>query len=434
MIKAGFGSVEITPPIGCALQGYFLPRVSEKIHDPLFANAMVVDNGNQRICLVSCDLICVNKEVVQEARTIVKGKTGIEEDKIIICGTHTHTGPVVDDEDPVLPGWENSRDLKWLSILPHYISSAVIQATKSMSETGVACMSGYEDKVSFNRRYLMKDGTVKTNPDIGAPDIVKPAGPIDPEVGVLAFGEGFSKISGVIVNFALHLDNIGGNYISADFPGVMKKTIKTILGEPAGFIYTSGAMGNINHRDVTRDKAKTYEYFEHASRIGRILGSEVLKTVSRMENFSRDIKIGGTKITVRLPLKEYNDESLAKARRAVFAEGSLHNLEYLSGLAILRASTLGKGEVTTEMAAIRIGDTAFVSIPGEYFVELGLYIKKHSPFHRTFIVELGLDSFGYIAHKEAYAQEGYEPVSSPIACGAGEIIADTAIKLLESLI
>jgi len=329
MIKAGFGSVDITPPLGCGLQGYFLPRKSEKIHDPLSANAMVVDDGNERICLVSCDLVCLNSDIVRETRKLAKEKAGISENSIIICATHTHTGPVVGAT--VLPGWENSRDWKWLSSLPSYICSAIVHAANSMEETGAACLCGREEKVSFNRRFLMKDGTVRTNPGIGNPDIVKPAGPIDPEVGIMAFGESFSRVSGLAVNFALHLDTMGGNSISADFPGVMRKIIRKSLGENTGIVYTSGAMGNINHINVNRDKEKKYRYFEFPERIGRILGNEVLRTVARMEKFRCDAKVAGKKVSVNLPLKEYDDASLEKARKAVHAEAGLHNLNILTG-------------------------------------------------------------------------------------------------------
>ena len=432
MVKAGSGSVDITPPLGCGLQGYFLPRTSEKIHDPLSANAIVVENGNQRICLVSCDIISMRKDVADKALKLIREKTGIPESSVIICGTHTHTGPAI--QKSRLPGWENAIDEKWMGLLPFYISSAAVHAANSMQEAGVSCMSGFENRVSFNRRFIMKDGTIKTNPGVGNPDILEPAGPVDPEVGVVALGSSFSEINSLAVNFTLHLDTIGGNNISADFPGVMRSVIRRILGENTGIVYTSGAMGNINHIDVKRESKRKPEYFESAERIGRILGGEVVKTLSRMEKFDRDLKVGGEKTTVKLGLKEYDGESVKRAMKAVSeTKSGLHNMEYLSGLAILRASSLGEKEVDADVAAIRMGDTAFVSIPGEYFVELGIYIKENSPFDRTFIVELGLDSLGYIAPKEAYGQEGYEPVSSPLAPGAGEVLAETAVKLLKSL-
>ncbi len=412
------------------MQGYFHPRISEGILDPLFASAVVAENGGVRVCLVSCDLLHVCAEQVKEARQLLEEKVGVSADGIIICGTHTHTGPAV--KRVCLPGWEQAIDEKWLSLLPDLICSAAMQAAGSMRETGAACLSGFEDRCSFNRRFIMKDGSLMTNPDPGNPGIVKPAGPIDPEVGVLAFGSGFGEYDGFIVNFTLHLDTVAGNKISADFPGVIKKVIGNVTGD-AGFVYTSGAMGNINHLDVKRDPSYKYMYFEQAERTGGIIGSEVIKTAYRIKSFNSEAVVDGKRIQVKLPLKDFDDSSVRRAREIVSTtEADLNNAEYMSSVAVLRASALGKGEHETEIAAIRIGDAAFISMPCEYFVELGLEIKSASPFPKTFVVELGLDSLGYIPTREACEQGGYESTSSPFAPGSGEILRDAALELLES--
>ncbi|MCK9265446.1 neutral/alkaline non-lysosomal ceramidase N-terminal domain-containing protein [bacterium] len=431
MLKAGFGTVNITPPLGCALQGYFGPRTSELIHDPLFASSMVIDDGNQRICLISCDLATLNSEITDKTRALLKERFSIPEDNVIICVTHTHTGPYVNKLSTLSPK-NKTVNKEWLSMLPSYLCSATTHAMNSLDTTKVVWMKGREENVSFNRRYLMKDGTVKTNPGIGNPDIVKPIGPIDPDVGIVAFGEDYLNIKGLVVNFALHLDTIGGNNISADFPGVMRKTIRKFTGEDTGIVYTSGAMGDINHINFMGNKTE-FEYFEFSQRIGTVLGAEVVKNISKIENFESEAKINTGRTLLKLPLKQYDDESLEKARKNVLLTPGLHNLEYLSGLGMLKASRLGKDEVTTEIVAFSIGEVAFVSIPGEYFVELGLHIKKNSPFPFTFIVELGMENLGYIAHSQAYDQQGYEPVSSPFARGAGEILAEKAIDLLKSI-
>ncbi len=441
MIKVGFGAIDITPPLGCALSGYFEPRISEKIHDRLFAHAMVVDDGRERICLISCDLISITKSIVSQSRKLLKEKASIPEDNVIICATHTHTGPYLSPS--TLPGKENIVNNEWLTMLPSYISSAAIQAVNTLTPTKVTWAKGCEKNVSFNRRYLLKDGTIKTNPGMAEPDvlpntdiykeIIKPVGPIDPEVGVLMFGNEFNDINGLAVNFALHLDTVTGNNISADFPGVLRRVVRQVLGEDTGIVYTSGAMGNINHINFMKKRTEDYKYFEYTERIGTVLGAEVIKSIFKAEKFQQEVKIGAKRIPVKLPLKEYDDESLEKARKYVLQPSGLHNLEYLSGLGMIKAARLGKGEFITEMTALGIGDVAFVSIPGEYFVELGLHIKENSPFPNTYIVELGLESIGYIANKEAYEQEGYEPVSSPLALGAGEKLAEAAITLLKSI-
>jgi len=437
MLKAGFSKIDITPDIGCYLQGHFDVRIAKKIHDRLFAKAAVFDDGKNKICVVSCDLIGVEKKEVKLARELIEKETGIPDKNIIICATHTHTGPSLIHKND--SGLTHGLDKKWLAALPSKIASAAVDAFHSTKETKVACLSGEEHGVSFNRRFIMKNGKVITNPGIGNPDIVKPAGPIDPEVGVLAFGEDYNKIDGLIVNFALHTDTVDGYEVSADFPGVMNDVIRRQIGD-IGFIYTSGAMGNINHHNVKGDPNKKYAYFEHALRAGTILGSEVIKTSARMEKFRDDINVSGERIQVKLPLKDYDENSIRKAKEIISSRTSSadtdwpgHMEEFLASRGLLRAQELGKGEYATEITAIRIGDVAFVSVPCEYFVEFGLEIKKQSPFSKTFIIELAGDFLGYIARKESFEQGGYESSGAAFKQETGYILRNKAIELLNTL-
>ncbi|MCK4826892.1 hypothetical protein KA005_64750, partial [bacterium] len=376
MLKAGFSKIDITPDIGCYLQGHFDVRIAKKIHDPLFAKAAVFDDGKNKACIISCDLVGIEKKEVKLAGKLIKKETGIPDKNIIICATHTHTGPslIYKNDSEITHG----LDEKWLTALPSRIASAAIDAFHSAKEVKVACLSGEEHNVSFNRRFIMKNGKVITNPGIGNPDIVRPAGPIDPEVGVIAFGKDYNDINGLIVNFALHTDTVDGYQVSADFPGVINNVIARQMGD-IGFVYTSGAMGNINHHNVKGDPNKKYEYFEHASRIGRVLGSEVIKTVARMEKFRDDATVSGKRIQVKMPLKDYDENSIKKAKEIVLSKKNYagtdwpgHMEEFLASRGLLRAQELGKGEYTTEITAIRIGDIAFVTVPCEYFVEFGL--------------------------------------------------------------
>lgn len=437
MLKAGFSKIDITPDIGCHLQGHFDVRIAKKIHDRLFAKAVVFGDGKNKVCIVSCDLVGIEKQEVESVRKLIEKETGIPNKNIIVCATHAHTGPtLIWRKDSTIA---HAVDKKWLAALPSNIASAAIQANCSAKETKVSCLSGEEHSVSFNRRFIMKNGKVVTNPGIGNLDIVKPAGPIDPEVGVLAFGKDYNDINGLIVNFALHTDTVDGYEISADFPGVMNKLITKQIGD-IGFVYTSGAMGNLNHHNVKGDPDKKYEYFEHASRIGRVLGSEVIKTVARMEKFSDDVTVSGERIQVKLPLKYYDENSIRKAREIVSSKTNCagqdwpgHMEEFLSSLGLLRAQGLGKGEYTTEITGVRIGNIAFVTVPCEYFVEFGLEIKKKSPFAKTFIIELGGDYLGYISRKESFEQGGYESTGAAFKPEAGYILRDKAIELLNAL-
>src|SRR5207249_4774461 len=104
---------------------------------------------------------------------------------------------------------------------------------------------GREEALSFNRRFLMKDGTVGWNPGKLNPNIVRPAGPIDPDVAVVYFDSPESKPLATYVNFPMHLDTVGGLQISADYPYTLAMLLGQLTGPEVLTLFTIGAAGNI---------------------------------------------------------------------------------------------------------------------------------------------------------------------------------------------
>src|ERR1700724_3808342 len=85
---------------------------------------------------------------------------------------------------------------------------------------------------------------------------------------------------------------------------------------------------------------------------------------------------------------------------------------------------------TTAMTVVTLGDLAFVGIPGELFVELGLALKANSHFARTFVAGYCNDLIGYIPTRAAYPEGGYEVDTARIASGSGETIVESALAAL----
>jgi hypothetical protein len=76
---------------------------------------------------------------------------------------------------------------------------------------------------------------------------------------------------------------------------------------------------------------------------------------------------------------------------------------------------------------------AIVGLPGEIFVELGLAIKRASPFATTLVVELCNDDPAYVPTRKAFSEGSYETVNSLVAPGGGEMLVETAVRLLQEL-
>jgi hypothetical protein len=430
MLRVGFARIDITPPIGCCLQGHFVRIVSTAVHDPLYANAVYIDDGKTQACIVSCDLLAIGRGAVEQSRQLIHEQVGIAARNAIICATHTHTGPVVHERDRAAD--RNDPSPQWFAALPQRIASAVAQARHNAEPTSIATAIGQEQDVSFGRRYLRKDGSIVSIAAPGDPSLVKALAPIDPQLGVVAFGNDYHDLSGVLLNFALHLDTIDGTLISADFPGVIREQLTRAFDRDLGFVYTSGAMANINHYKSLAPP-RWQGYYECARRTGMILAGEAIKTVARLDSFTDDAPLRVASREVVLPLRQYDHATLEQARAIVKDAGPGNWGGFTEALGPLNAADLGRDTFTTEINALGVGDVGFVTIPGEYFVELGLEIKQRSPFKHTFIIELAGDCLGYICTQQAYGEGGYEAQSSGLAPGAGELLAREAVALLQSI-
>ncbi|MFQ6042334.1 MAG: hypothetical protein ACE5PV_15870, partial [Candidatus Poribacteria bacterium] len=153
-IKIGCGASRITPELGVSMAGYFTERKATAIHDDLYAKAMIFDDGNVSAGLLCCDLICLHKDEVAKIRKIISDKTGVKGENVMICATHTHTGPRtrtfrMSEDDEVT--------LQWLEGLPERAAQAAVSAMDNLELCDIAGGISYEDRIAFNRRYRMKD-------------------------------------------------------------------------------------------------------------------------------------------------------------------------------------------------------------------------------------------------------------------------------------
>jgi hypothetical protein len=435
-IRIGAASVKITPPLGTPMSGYYYERGAVKVHDDLYSKAMVIEKNGIKVAIVSCDLIQINAGIVSIARGLIYKSTGIAIDHIMIGATHTHTGPVILNEENKDKLREKSSGLldKYISKLPGLIEESVVKANNALAPAKMSIGIGHEESISFNRRYYMTDGTVGWNPGKMNPKIIKPAGPIDPNVFVLYAETPDGKAISTYVNFALHLDNVGGTEISADLPYTMSTILGKIKGTEMISIFSPGCSGNINHLDVKSIEKQSSD--AEAERLGTVLSAEIIKTYTRLKTLDiRNISV--IREIVTLPLAEISPSEIDKAREIAATYGKPDAAPFIE---LVEASKIldvygRKGKpIDAEIQVFALGDEmAIVSLPGEIFTELGMYIKDRSPYKFTTVVELANGAIGYVPDRKAYAEGAYEPVSSRCAPGSGEILAEKAIALLNIL-
>jgi hypothetical protein len=439
-LRIGVATADITPPLGVPLAGYYHERGADGVLDHLFSKAMIIEENGERAALVTLDLIGVTRWVTDQARRQIEQQSGIPGDHIMISATHAHTGPELANRGK--PGAELGSETEsvvhYTEQLPGRIANSVQAAMERLQPAQLSVARGHCENLSFNRRYFMRDGTIGWNPGKLNPDIVMPAGPTDPEVGILyvepagAAGEPIKAIA-TYVNFAMHPDTTGGTKISADWPGALRRVLNTYHGPDHLTLVANGTCGNLNHLDVSWNWPSGGP--GEQNRIGTILGAAVFQAYKSL----RPVTTGALRARstiVQLELPPLSAEQIADAKKVVETTHDDRGTNFLRLVRAHRvldiASRIGQPH-QVEVQVISLGkDLAWVALPGEIFVELGLQLKKRSPFAQTFIAELANENLGYVPDRRSFAEGNYEPASSRCVPGAGEKLVEAAVELLKA--
>jgi neutral ceramidase len=408
------------------------------ILDPIHVKAVVLRQGDEQIALVECDMTEISNEMTSPARKLASVKTGIPYNKICIAATHTHM------DSP-------HKDLQMAVV------KAITEAKANMKPVSLKSALGQQFNVSFNRRYFMKDGSVVFNPMFLNPDIVRPAGPIDAEIGIVMFYEpGNNKPVSGLINFALHLDIVkeygavyqesgpgSRNSVSADYPYWIETSLKKDFGDSFNSVFFTGCCGNINHWDFSKPGPQS-GHNTKSKQVGDSLYNSIKRALpvakSEMPSLASRSRV------IYIPLQSFSSDDLSWAKNVKStslsgkSEEPSERQQFLDSEKRKRILWLDeqkqKGIVSLplDVQVFRLSNnTAIVTLPGEMFVEYGLTIKNFSPFENTIIVELANDGVSYVPNKKAFPQGGYEVENSRLAPGGGEMLAEAAIKMLKEL-
>jgi hypothetical protein len=415
VLQAAAARTVITPPLGTSLAGSFDDRKATEVHDDLYAHALVLESDGRRVALVSLDLICLPDRHVAAARKRIAARAGIPPDGVLIACTHTHSGPATAGVLGV------DADVEYLAWLPARIADAVESAAGRLRPAVLGSTSGCEDRLTFNRRFRMRDGTVYMNPGVGNPDIVSPAGPIDPEIGLL-YVEGTDGIPlALVVNFALHyVDLDSATEISAGYFAEVADLMRRVKGPAFETIYLNGACGDINNLDVHYQGTARQFGHTHARGVAGVMAGSVLRQIELLE-LGGEAELAAARVPLTLERKTITPEDLQIARRILAGEPIPTGgpFSWVRGMPIHRGQVPTYAReclllaemppvLETEVQALRIGDTGVVALPGEIFVEIGLAIKAASPLARTLVATLANGYVGYLCTDKALAEGSYE--------------------------
>jgi hypothetical protein len=440
-LQIGAAEIDITPPIGHRMAGYFDERLATGVHDPLKAKAIIVRQGQEQVAMVFCDLVGFSLNVTTNARAQASQLTGIPVSNIVICATHSHTGPLFDDtrrhyfHDAAVAkyGTDPKEKIYYPAFLTERLVKVIVQAQAKLRPADLDVGIAKQEGMPFNRRYWMKNGKVAFNPGQLNPNIVKPAGPVDNDVSILIARDAKSKkpFAGATV-FAMHSDTVGGTQYSADYAYYLQETLRRRFGKSFISAFGAGTCGDLNHINV--NKKDTVKGFAKAEELGTALGHTVLAASDNLRAILRPtLAVRTTTLTV--PFQDVTPEQLADARAKIGKLGDTNTDFFVKVVAVktLDLERLGPTR-QMEVQAFRLdSDTAIVCLPCEIFVELGLAIKQASPFKNTIVISICNDRPSYVPTEKAFTEGSYEVTNARVKPGAGEMLVDAAVKLLQEL-
>jgi hypothetical protein len=453
VFKAGFAERDISPAVGMEQPGGYGKAYHRSFHDPCKARAVVFEDGNKRVAVVGIDALFIRRQTVAALRQAIRQKCDIEPGSILISASHTHSGGPIgyylpgefDGATPLVRSLVYDRTVcaspEYLAKVERGIVDAVAAACSQLVPARCGAGFGHEDGVAFNRRFRMKDGFTMTHPGQGNPAIVEPAGPIDPQVGVLGAWSTDGKFLGCIVNFACHATT-GPGGISADYIYYVEQTIRGSLGNQAVVVFLPGAAGDVTQVD-NRSPHQIKQFGEVSARfVGGRVGAEAVKVLLAMEQGTGPLTPLASKSAV-LDIRRRPPSPAHVARALEIVKQDPRNADatewtFAKETVLLDARIAREPIVPVEVLVMQVGPVALLACPAEYFCQFGLDLKSRSKFPVTFPVSLANDAIGYVPSEEALSPRGggYETrltSYSNLEPTAGRQIADALIELSSHL-
>jgi len=419
-IKAAAAAVKIEVSDTLPLGGGITPRNPRGPADgPLRVQVIILTDGKSKVCLGSCDVTNLRRKILDEIGNEVEAKYNIPFDNFMFAATHNHTAPIQD--------WSYKTPID--SILNNAIKKAIMEAVGLANEKLIS--SGATDfyfalgyaTIGQNSRVVIDDSTILWVPLSNQYGYNRPTGPYDPQLPVLAFKDSQGNPEAIVFNHSTHNINNPNNVHSPSFYGTASQEIEKELGGTV--IFLPGAFGSTHvFSDPTKERI-----FRIKDGIRRAYAKSEKRDIHRLVSVKKEFEF---------KVRTFNEEQEQKIvtdycirflgpKPESTIQGFKNRRDHVAPLQ-------GKTQKTW-IQVILIGDIAFVGVPGELFGELGMEIKRRSPFRYTYVVGIANDYIGYLPDDEAFNLGGYQTWAGRAysARGTGEAIVNEVILLLNDL-
>jgi neutral ceramidase len=441
-LSAGAATSNITPPLGAALIGNWTDYPATHVHDELHARCLVLDDGSSRVAIVVADNLGIPRRVLDHAKRLAQKQSGIPVDRVLISSTHTHSAATArgngrDDASEPLDSYQ--------TFVAQRIADGIHRAVNNLEPARIAWGSGSVPQQVFNRRWFMKPGRdldnpfggvdkVRMNPPMGSPDLVKPAGPTDPEVGFLSVQSASGRPIALLANYSLHyVGGVPNGHVSADYFGAFARRMTALVEagsqeRPFVAMLSNGTSGDINNINF-RGGQKPQPPYVRMELVANQVAAEVFRAMQTVDYHDAP-RLAIVQRELALATRQPSAATIAWAREVLGRpEGapSRHARERIYAERTLQMAEM-PARIDAPLQALRIGDAAMVTIPFEVFVEIGLELKTRSPFADTFVVSLANGAWGYLPTAAHHELGGYETW-----LGTNKVEVQAAAKIVDAL-
>lgn len=435
---AGAARVDVSPrELPVIVNCYMTERVVDKLREPLFAKALVLDDGATRLAIVIVDSCMMPRELIDKARVLVPETAGVKPENMLIAATHTHFAPAAmaclgSDEQP-----------GYAAFLSTKIAEVITEASKRLEPARVGWASVQDTEHTFNRRWIYQKGKELTDPFGGKsvranmhpgyqnPNAVGPSGPVDAELSVLAVKSKSGKPLAILANYAMHYFN--DQPVSSDYFAHFYRRFAGRISAPPDFvaIMSQGTSGDLATLDYSRPKANEWTIEQYADGV-----AASAERAYRAIRYKKWAPLGVESSFLDLNRRIANQDRLTWAREMVEKMGGRKPKNQPEVYAREQLLIAGEPKRQLRIQALRIGDLGIGAMPNEVFALTGLKIKARSPFSRTFNIELANGAEGYIPPPEQHRLGGYTTWaarSAGLETGAEPRIANEVLVLMEKL-
>ena len=446
--RAGAATSNITPPLGVSINGGMQDRPALHIHDELHARCLVLDDGQTKLAIVVNDSCMIPREILDEAKRLASERTDIPTQNMLMSATHAHSAPTS------AAVFQSEPDKEYVRFLARRIADGIARANNNLAPAKIGWGVGHEPSQVFNRRWKMKPGTpltnpfggidqVRMNPGVKNANLLEPAGPIDPEVPVLAVQSPEGKPIALLANYSLHyVGGTGLGHISADYYGAFADRMQELLkadrqDPPFVAMMSNGTSGDINNVDFRGEQKKATGPYGQIQLVAETVAAEAMRVYQGIQ-FRDWVPLSVRREEITLGVRKPTGDDVAQAREVVAKSKTFPRMETREEIYARETVQMNDypAQVPIILQAMRIGDLGITAIPCEVFVEIGLELKKKSPLKPMFNIELANGYNGYLPTPEQHRLGGYETwraKSSYLEVEASDKITAKLLELLGQL-